>query len=101
MTKFGSKNADAAYALLSDGMKHESHEFNQHVGWDWRKAVSLVRKYGQRTGEFTIHDEPMGQFKRYWLVPKSTGIVEELANLKTVREAAAEHGIEPAQPKLF
>ena len=67
-TKFGSKNADASYELLSDGRRHFSHEFNQKVGWDWRKAVSLVRKYGRRTGEFLLHDEPYGKFKQYWIV---------------------------------
>lgn len=72
MTKCGSKNADRAYEILLDGAKHESHEFNATVGWDWRKAVSLVHKYGEKTGEFEIRSEPMGKFKRYWMVIRPT-----------------------------
>ena len=75
-TKFGSKNADLAYDVLSDLKVHTSYEFNERVGWDWRKAVSLVKKYGERTGEFVVLSEPWQSpagptVKKYWLVNNS------------------------------
>jgi len=99
MTRFGSKNADLAYMVLCDGHKHDSYEFNEKVGWDWRKAISLVKKSGEKTGEFTIASENFKKFdtgttvKRYWLLAKGqthsfSSIVEELVRLKV------EHGLD-------
>lgn len=72
MTKFGTRNADKAYEILSDKNEHVSHEFNQLIGWDWRKAVSLVKKYGERTGDFELRSMPYtvngANVKKYWLV---------------------------------
>lgn len=75
-----------SYALLSDGKHHTSHEFNERVGWDWRKAVSLVKQYGENHGGFKVESRPITindkHFKEYWLVKSRSAILEELDTLR-------------------
>lgn len=98
-TKFGSKNSDKIYNLLSDGKEHISHEMNSLVGWSWTKPLSLVKQYGERTGEFAIHSKPekVGNtlVKKYWLVKKSSGIVKELKGFKELHDDKIRHSALP------